>query len=60
MVNKSIRMSLFEVVNGYKLRKFIGLLPISFNSKVSTSVEFFTHKVHDLHVEITKQIQTSI
>lgn len=30
---------------------------MSFNSRVSTSIELFTYKFHNLHVEIAKQIQ---
>lgn len=58
-VNKSICMSPFEVVNGYKLRKLADLLLVSLNARVSKSVESFTYRVYDLHVEIVKQMNSS-
>lgn len=58
-VNKSICTSPFEVVNGSKLRKLVDLLLVSLNARVFKSVESFTHRVYDLHVEIVKQTNSS-
>jgi len=43
----------------YKPRKSLDLFPISLYFKMSDSVEFFACRVHNLHVEIIKQIQAS-
>jgi len=58
-INKSIDMSPFEVVHGYKPRKPLDLLPMSFHARVSESAESFARRIQDLHIEITKQIETS-
>jgi len=58
-VNKSIGMSLFEVVYGYKPRKPINLIPMTQHSRVSESPSVFTSHIHDLHKEISKKIQES-
>ena len=58
-VNRSISISPFEVVHGYKPRKPLYLLPISLHTTVSELTESFARKIQDLHVEITKQIQVS-
>jgi len=47
-------MSLFEVIHAYKPKKPLHLL-MSLHARVSESVESFTHRMQDLHVEITKQ-----
>ena len=52
-------MSPFEVVNGYKPRKPLNLLPMSIHARVSESAESFGRRIQDLHIEITKQIQES-
>jgi hypothetical protein len=52
-------MSLFEIIHGYKPRKPLHLFLMSLHARVSESVESFTHKIQDLHVEITKQLQAS-
>jgi len=52
-------MSLFEIIHGYKPMKPLHLFLMSLNVRVSESVESFTHKIQDLHVEITKQLQAS-
>jgi len=43
----------------YKPRKPIDLLLMSSHSKISNSTESFACKVHNLYVEIIKQIQAS-
>ena len=53
-------MSPFEVVHGYKPRKPLDLLPMSLHARVSESAESFAHRIQDLHIEITKQIQASM
>jgi len=58
-INKSIDMSPFEVVHGYKPRKPLDLLHMSFHARVSESAESFARRIQDLHIEITKQIETS-
>jgi len=58
-INGSISMSPFEVVHGYKPRKLLDLLPMSLHARVSESAESFARRIQDLHIEITKQIQTS-
>lgn len=58
-INRSIGMSPFEVVHGYKPRKPLDLLPMSLNARVSESAESFARRIQDLHIEITKQIQAS-
>jgi len=56
-INRSIGMSHFKVVHGYKPRKPLDLLPMSIHARVSKSVESFACRIQDLHIEITKQIQ---
>jgi hypothetical protein len=58
-VNRSICMSPFEVVHGYKPRKPLDLLLMSLYARISKLAESFTHKIQDLHVKMTKQIQAS-
>jgi len=58
-INRSIAMSPFEVVHGYKPRKPLDLLPMSIHARVFESVESFARRILDLHIEITKQIQAS-
>jgi len=52
-------MSPFEVVHGYKPRKSLDLLLMSFHARVYESAESFARRIQDLHIEITKQIQAS-
>jgi len=52
-------MGPFEVVHGYKPMKPLDLLHISLHARVSESIESFARRVKDLHVKITKHIQTS-
>jgi len=58
-INRSIGMSHFKVVHGYKPRKPLDLLPMSIHARVSKSIESFACRIQDLHIEITKQIQAS-
>jgi len=58
-INRSIGMSPFEVVHGYKPKKPLDLLPMSLHARVSESAKSFAHRIQDLHIEITKQIQAS-
>jgi hypothetical protein len=58
-INRSIGMSPFEVVHGYKPRKPLDLLSMSIHARVSESAEFFARRIQDLHIEITKHIQAS-
>ena len=58
-INRSIGMSLFAIVHGYKPRKPLDLLLMSFHAKVYGSTESFACRIQDLHIEITKQIQVS-
>ncbi|KAF5470834.1 hypothetical protein F2P56_011322 [Juglans regia] len=47
-VNRSIGMSAFEVVHGYKPRKPLDLIPMSPHAHVSVSAEAFVQHLHDL------------
>ena len=58
-VNMSNGMIPFEVVHGYKPRKPLNILLMSLHAKVFELAKFFTRKIQNLHIEITKQIQTS-
>jgi hypothetical protein len=58
-INRSICMSSFEVVHGYKPRKPLDLLPMSLHARVYESAESFARRIQDLHIKITKQIQAS-
>ncbi|KAL3577705.1 hypothetical protein D5086_019209 [Populus alba] len=58
-INRSISMSPFEVVHGYKPKKPLDLLPMSLHARVSESAESFARRIQVLHIEITKQIQAS-
>jgi hypothetical protein len=51
-------MSPFEVVHCYKPRKLL-YLPLMSHVRVFKSAISFAHRVQDLHVEITKQIQVN-
>jgi len=58
-IDRSIGMSPFEVVHGYKPRKPLDLFPMSIHARVSESAESFACRIQDLHIEISKQIQAS-
>ena len=58
-VNRTIGMSPFEVVHGYKARKPLDLLPMSPQVRMSESIEAFTQHVHNLHKEISNRIHMS-
>ena len=58
-VNRSISMSPFEVVHGYKLRRPLDLLPMSPHARVSEFAVKFASRMHDLHQEIIKRIHAS-
>jgi hypothetical protein len=58
-VNWSLGMSPFEVVHGYKPRKPLDLIPMSPHASVSMSAEAFSQYLHDLHIEINKQLEAS-
>ncbi|GFZ19564.1 hypothetical protein Acr_28g0002690 [Actinidia rufa] len=58
-VNRSIGMSPFEVVHGFKPRKSIDLLPMSPHTRVSESAESFARHIRELHDEIRKVINDS-
>ena len=57
--NRSIGMSPFEVVHGYKPKKSIYLIPITQHHRVSESASAFASHIHDLHMKINKKIQKS-
>lgn len=48
-VNRSIGMSPFEVVHGYKARKPPDLLSISPHVRISESAHAFVQHIHKLH-----------
>jgi len=52
----SIGMSPFEVVNGYKSRKPIDLIPMTQHPRVPESASAFASHIHNLHKEISKKI----
>uniref|UniRef100_A0A2N9GB76 RNA-directed DNA polymerase n=1 Tax=Fagus sylvatica TaxID=28930 RepID=A0A2N9GB76_FAGSY len=58
-VNRTIGMSPFEVVHGYKARKPLDLLPMSPQVRMSESAEAFARHVHDLHKDISNRIHSS-
>jgi hypothetical protein len=58
-VNRSIGMSPFEVVRGYKPRRPLDLLPMSPHARLSESAIEFASCMHDLHQEIIKRIHAS-
>jgi len=56
-VNRSIGISSFEVVHGYKPKKPIYLSPMTHHPRISKSASAFTSHVYDLHKETGKKIQ---
>jgi hypothetical protein len=55
----TLGMSPFEVVHGYKPRKPLDLIPMSPHASVSMSAEAFAQHLHNLHIEINKQLEVS-
>jgi len=55
LVHRSIDMSSFEVVHGYKPRKPIDLSPMTHHPMVAEAAS--ASHVHDLHKETSKKIQ---
>jgi len=53
--NRSISMSLFEVVHGYNSRKLIDLILMTQHLRVFESA--FALHIHDLHKEIRKKFR---
>jgi hypothetical protein len=58
-VNRTIGMSQFKVVHGYKARKPLDLLPMSPQVRMSESAEAFARHIHDLHKDINNHIHLS-
>ena len=57
-VNRTIGMSLFEVVHGYQLRQPINLISMApHHTRMPESAALFASHIHDLHKEISNQIQ---
>ena len=53
-------MSPFEVVHGYQPRQLIDLIPmVPHHTRMLESVASFASHIHDLHKEISNQIQKS-
>lgn len=58
-VNRSIGMSPFEVVSGYKPRTPIDLIPLTAAQRPSDLADAFAHHIHALHKDIRKKLITS-
>ena len=58
-VNRSIGMSPFEVVHGYKPRKPTDLIPLPQHARVSSTAESFTQHRKELHKNIRNHINKS-
>lgn len=58
-VNQSLGMSPFEVVRGYKPMKPLDLILMTPHASVSMSTEAFAQHLHELHIEINKQLEAS-
>ena len=57
-VNRTIGMSPFEVVRSYEPRQPIDLIPMApHHIRMSESAALFASHIHDLHKEISNQIQ---
>jgi len=57
-INRTIRMSPFELVHGYQPTQPITLIPMApHHTRMSKSAASFTSHIHDLHKEISNQIQ---
>jgi predicted transcriptional regulator len=57
-VNRTVDMSPFKVVHGYKARKPLDLISMSPQVCMSESAEAFARHIHDLHKEINNRINT--
>ena len=56
-INRSIRMSPFEVVYGYQPRQPIDLIPMApHHTRISELAASFASYIYDLHMEISNQI----
>ena len=58
-VNRSIGMSPFEVVHGYKPRKPTDLIPLLQHARVSITAESFAQHIKELHENIRNHINKS-
>ena len=58
-VNCSTGKSPFQIVNGYSPRTPIDLVPLPPHMSVYKPIENFAKHIHDLHVEIRRQISLS-
>ena len=57
-INRTIRMSLFEVVYGFRSKQSVDLIPMTHHhTRVSASAASFVSHIHELHKEISTQIQ---
>lgn len=56
-VNRSLGMSSSEVVRGYKARKPLDLILMSSHASMSMSTKAFGQHLHELHIEINKQLE---
>ena len=55
-INRSTGKSLFQIVNDYSPRTLIDLVPLPPPMRVSEPTENFAKHIHDLHVEIRRNI----
>lgn len=55
-INRSIGLSPFEAVLGYKPRMPADLLPISSLHRPSASIESFAHHIHALHTRLKREL----
>ena len=53
-VNRSIGMSPFEVVHGYKPRKPTDLIPLPQHARVSITAESFAQHIKEMHDNISR------
>ena len=58
-VNRTTRLTPFEIVHGYKLRAPVDLIPMSPTQRVSKSAESFALRMHELHKQISEKIQAN-
>ena len=58
-VNRSTGKSLFQIVNDYSPHTLIDLVPLPPHMCVSEPTKNFTKHIHDLHVEIRRNISLS-
>ena len=58
-INRSIGMSPFEIVHGYKPRKPSDLIPLPQHARVSVSVESFAQHIKELHEQIRTHLNKS-